>query len=71
MHDRRYKSGTSLTMTKKEEVIDRLERLMGEFSDLLFIELKKLSIPALKELKGKILILNHDHDLAMKGRDST
>lgn len=50
----RYNSGSSLSRTGKEERIDYLEGMVGEFSDELYVGLKKLSIPQLKELHKSI-----------------
>ncbi len=50
MNDPRYNSGSILTRTAKEEDIDRIEAVLGEMSDSLFIALKKLSREQLTEL---------------------
>lgn len=47
----RYTSGTALNRTDKEKRLDSLERMLqDEVSDTLFAQLKKLSIPAIREL---------------------
>lgn len=50
MDEPRYNSGTALNRTKKEERIDSLEHIIGEMSDELYIGLKRLTIPQLREL---------------------
>jgi hypothetical protein len=54
MNDPRYASGTSLDRTNKEEDIDSLEGMLGDFSDGLFIGLKRLTIPQLDELRKRV-----------------
>lgn len=54
----RYNSGTSLSRTHKEEVIDALEAMIeqgcDEFSDELYTGLKKLNSDQLRELHRRM-----------------
>lgn len=54
MNDPRYKSGTSLTRTNKEEVVDSISGRLGEISDELFLALQKLTLAQLQELKRHV-----------------
>lgn len=53
--DSRYKSGTSLERTDKEELLDRLEsELGGEFDDEFYLGLQKLTVRELRLLVGYV-----------------
>lgn len=54
-NDERYNSGTSMTRTRKEELLDDIDTLfVGDMTDSLYLSLKKLTVPQLQELRSLI-----------------
>lgn len=63
MTTERYNSGTSLDRTNKEFVLDAFEHMVGDFSDELFVGLKRLTIPQLRQLHTAVAErINEIHD---------
>jgi hypothetical protein len=48
--DKRYCSGTSLTRTPKEVLLDRIEQRLGNFDDTAYLDMKKLTVVTLKTI---------------------
>lgn len=61
----RYASGSSLEKTKKEDLLDSLESLLGGgMSDGLYTNLKQMTIKSLRELREIV----ESHELEWKER---